>query len=105
MSYMNSITTIILAIIALALCYIIYKLHKIEKAATDLYELPHGESLYSISHHEFNSVSLQYILIAVRAIMHSWMMQSVATENYEAAESWKQTICEIEKLIKTKVNK
>ena len=68
---MNSMITVMLAIIAFSLCYIVYKLHKIEKATKDLYELPHGESLYSISHHEFNSVSLQYILIAVRAIMHS----------------------------------
>lgn len=102
---MNSLITIALAVMPITLCYIAYKMRKVEKAIQEIYELPHGESLYSIHHHEFNSVSLQYILIAVRSFMHTWMQQCVATENYESAEHWKQAIEEVEKLIKTKINK
>ena len=95
----------ILLTIALALCYIAFKLRQIKNKLNDIYELPHGESLYSIKHHEFNAISLQYILIAVRAIMHTWMKNSVATENFEAANDWKQAIEEVEKLINTQINK
>ena len=102
---MNSLIPIALVVMAITLCYIAYKMRRLEKAIQDVYELPHGESLYSINHHEFNSVSIQYVLIAVRALMHTWMQQSVAVENYESAEHWKQAIEEVEKLIKTKINK
>ena len=70
-----------------------------------MYELPHGESLYSINHHEFNSLCLQYVLIIVRTIMQNWMEACVESENYEAAEAWKQSVNEVEKLIKLKINK
>lgn len=101
---MYSLISISLAVIALALCYIAYKLRKIHRAIVDVYELPHGESHYSIKHHEFNAISLQYVLIAVRAMMNTWMKHNVETENFEAAASWKAAISEVEKLIKTKIN-
>ena len=102
---MINLTTISLLVIAACLCYIACKLRQIKKAVREVYELPHGESLYSIHHHEFNAISLQYVLIAVRAIMHSWMKRSVATEDFEAANEWKKAITEIEKLIKTNINR
>lgn len=102
---MNNILIVALAINSCALCYMAYKLHRVHKGIKEIYDLPHGESLYSINHHEFNSVGIQYILIATRTLMHIWMQQSVAAENFESAESWKQSILEVEKLIKTKINK
>lgn len=103
--YMFNMLIIIASIIVLALVVVIYKLNKIQKAIKDVYELPHGESIYSIDHHEFNSISLQYILIVARSIMRSWMCECVEAENYEAADAWKQAISEVEKLIKTKINR
>lgn len=102
---MNNLIPTALIVMACSLCYIAYKLQKISKAINGIYKLPHGESAYSIGHHEFNSVGIQYILIAVRAIMHMWMQQSVTSENFEVAENWRQAIIEVEKLIKTKINK
>lgn len=102
---MNSLIIIALSVIAIALCCITIKLLQLQKNIRNIYELPHGESLYSINHHEFNSICLQYVLIAVRAIMYNWMRQSITSENYEAAKNWKEAITEIEKLIKTKINK
>ena len=98
-------TSLPLIAIALALCYIAYQLWQIKRNIKEIFELPHGESLYSIKHHEFNAISLQYVLIAVRAVMHTWMKQSVATEDFEAANDWKIAIEEIEKLISTQINK
>lgn len=102
---MNSLISVVLIATAFILCYLTYKIRKIEKVIQDIYNLPHGESLHSINHHEFNSVSLQYVLIAVRTCMYTWMQQCVAVENYESAENWKRAIGEVEKLIKTKINK
>ena len=103
--FLNSIIIIGLGLIIVALIFIISQIITIKRAVERIYELPHGESLYSIKHHEFNSISLQYVLIAVRAIMRNWIKQSIEQENFESANEWKKAVEEIEKLVKTQINR
>lgn len=93
---MNNLIFGVISILAIVLCYAAHQLIRLRNEMEEV-------KILLASHHAYSSVSIQHILIMVKALMTMWMQEAVAHEEYQIASEWRDAINRVDKLIQTKI--